>query len=47
MISSSPESRIVTNKERYIRRHRPGYKVLKEIRQFQKSTKLLIRKLPF
>ena len=29
------------------RRHRPGMRALKEIRRFQKSTELLIRKLPF
>ena len=29
------------------RRYRPGMRALKEIRQFQKSTELLIRKLPF
>mmetsp|Transcript_33867 Transcript_33867/g.56928 ORF Transcript_33867/g.56928 Transcript_33867/m.56928 type:complete len:158 (+) Transcript_33867:120-593(+) len=29
------------------RRHRPGEKALKEIRQYQRSTELLIRKLPF
>lgn len=29
------------------RRHRPGTVALREIRSFQKSTELLIRKLPF
>lgn len=29
------------------RRYRPGMKALKEIRQYQKSTDLLLRKLPF
>lgn len=29
------------------RRHRPGEKALKEIRYYQKSTDLLIRKRPF
>ena len=29
------------------RRYRPGQKALKEIRKFQNSTNLLIRKLPF
>ncbi|KAL1731013.1 histone-fold-containing protein [Schizophyllum commune] len=29
------------------RRYRPGTKALREIRQYQKSTDLLIRKLPF
>ena len=29
------------------KRYRPGMKALKEIRQYQNSTKLLIRKLPF
>ena len=29
------------------RRYRPGMKALRDIRQFQKSTELLIRKLPF
>lgn len=29
------------------RRYRPGTKALREIRKFQKSTDLLIRKLPF
>lgn len=29
------------------RRARPGMRALKEIRQYQKSTELLIRKLPF
>jgi len=29
------------------RRHKPGEKAIKEIRKFQRSTDLLIRKLPF
>lgn len=29
------------------RRYRPGVQALREIRKYQKSTKLLIRKLPF
>eukprot|EP00124_Ichthyophonus_hoferi_P000380 Ihof_evm19s13 gene=Ihof_evmTU19s13 len=29
------------------RRYRPGTKALREIRQYQKGTELLIRKLPF
>eukprot|EP00611_Tribonema_gayanum_P018150 TRINITY_DN3121_c0_g1_i1.p2 TRINITY_DN3121_c0_g1~~TRINITY_DN3121_c0_g1_i1.p2 ORF type:complete len:103 (-),score=12.44 TRINITY_DN3121_c0_g1_i1:955-1263(-) len=29
------------------RRHKPGEKALKEIRAYQRSTELLIRKLPF
>jgi histone H3/H4 len=29
------------------RRYRPGTRALQEIRRFQKSTELLIRKLPF
>lgn len=29
------------------RRYRPGRRALKEIRQFQRTTDLLIRKLPF
>ena len=29
------------------RRHRPGERALKEIRQYQKSSDLLIRRLPF
>lgn len=29
------------------RRYRPGQKALKEIRQFQRTTNLLLRKLPF
>ncbi|KAG5187467.1 histone H3 [Tribonema minus] len=29
------------------RRHKPGEKALKEIRTYQRSTELLIRKLPF
>lgn len=29
------------------RRHRPGVKAIREIRHFQKTTDLLIRKLPF
>lgn len=30
-----------------VRRHRPGTSCLREIRKYQKSTELLIRKLPF
>lgn len=33
--------------KRKVRRYRPGTLALKEIRRFQKSTELLIRKLPF
>eukprot|EP01025_Chloroclados_australasicus_P047701 TRINITY_DN5378_c0_g1_i1.p3 TRINITY_DN5378_c0_g1~~TRINITY_DN5378_c0_g1_i1.p3 ORF type:complete len:152 (-),score=5.74 TRINITY_DN5378_c0_g1_i1:711-1166(-) len=33
--------------ERKKRRYRPGTKALKEIRQYQRSTELLIRRLPF
>ncbi|CAM9404109.1 unnamed protein product [Chrysoparadoxa australica] len=29
------------------RRYRPGHKALKEIRRYQHSTELLLRKLPF
>ena len=37
------ENKIIKKKKRY----RPGEKALKEIRKFQKSTDLLIHKLPF
>ena len=33
--------------QRAKRRYRPGARALKEIRQYQKSTDLLLRKLPF
>ena len=33
--------------KRKVRRYRPGTVALREIRQYQKSTNLLIRKLPF
>ena len=29
------------------KRYRPGHKAIREIRKFQRSTKLLMRKLPF
>lgn len=35
---------IITPKKR---RYRPGTKALKEIRRYQKSTDLLLRRLPF
>ena len=35
------------NQKRKVRRYRPGTVALREIRQYQKSTNLLIRKLPF
>ncbi|KAK8792907.1 hypothetical protein WA158_005071 [Blastocystis sp. Blastoise] len=35
------------NSQRKKRRARPGTKALKEIRQYQRSTDLLIRRLPF
>ena len=38
---------VVKNKERKPRRYRPGTVALREIRKFQKSTKLLIKKMPF
>ncbi|RLV90073.1 histone H3-like centromeric protein CSE4 [Spathaspora sp. JA1] len=38
---------VVTSRAPVRRRYRPGNKALREIRQFQKSTDLLIRKLPF
>ena len=34
-------------KKKKKRRYRPGTKALKDIRKYQKSTELLIRKLPF
>jgi histone H3/H4 len=34
-------------KKEFSRRYRPGFKALKEIRKFQKSTDLLIHRLPF
>ncbi|TPX34876.1 hypothetical protein SmJEL517_g02657 [Synchytrium microbalum] len=40
-----PKARAPTARTR--RRYRPGQVALKEIRQYQKSTELLLRKLPF
>ncbi|CAO1631416.1 unnamed protein product [Sympodiomycopsis kandeliae] len=42
--NNADESRVGTGKKR---RARPGMKALREIRQYQKSTDLLIAKLPF
>lgn len=36
-----------TEEQRKKRRYRPGTLALKEIRRFQKTTDLLIRKMPF
>lgn len=45
--SQTPVHRSVVEKSPKKRRFRPGQKALKEIRHFQKTTNLLIRKLPF
>jgi histone H3/H4 len=45
--SKSPKSSIVAPVSTHTRRYRPGERVLKEIRFYQRSTDLLIRKLPF
>lgn len=45
--SKKPVHRSVEEKSPKKRRFRPGQKALKEIRHFQKTTNLLIRKLPF
>lgn len=45
--SQQPVRRSVVEKSPKKRRFRPGQKALKEIRHFQKTTNLLIRKLPF
>ncbi|CAG9533502.1 unnamed protein product [Cercopithifilaria johnstoni] len=37
----------VHNSKKRSRRYRPGVRALQEIRKYQKSTKLLVRKLPF
>lgn len=42
----APGKKAAKNKSGH-RRHRPGALALKEIRRYQKSDKLLIRKLPF
>lgn len=45
--NQTPVHRSVVEKSPKKRRFRPGQKALKEIRHFQKTTNLLIRKLPF
>lgn len=47
LIGGNKIHRSSTGSTAHRRRARPGMKALKEIRQFQKSTELLIRKLPF
>ena len=46
-IMAANKSRPATGGVKKPRRHRPGAVALKEIRRYQKSTELLIRKLPF
>lgn len=47
-VSAAPKpKRAVAHKEKRAHRYRPGTVALREIRRFQKSTDLLIRKLPF
>merc|ERR1719508_48819 len=41
------QSQTKSDGEKTRRRYRPGYKALREIRKFQKSTHLLIPKMPF
>ena len=43
--SKTPVRRVVDEPKR--RRYRPGTKALKEIRKYQRSSDLLLRKLPF
>lgn len=43
----SEQSQPAIKKPRKPHRYRPGVKALKEIRQYQKSTDMLLRKLPF
>ncbi|RMY59922.1 hypothetical protein D0865_01810 [Hortaea werneckii] len=43
-LGSEPNGKSKTKKPR---RYKPGIKALREIRRYQKSTELLIRKLPF
>ena len=45
-LSSSGSSRMADSNETH-RRKRPGMLALKQIRQYQKSTDLLLRRLPF
>ena len=45
--TSGPPPRARQQVKRPVRRYRPGTLALKEIRRYQKSTELLIRKLPF
>ena len=42
-----PTASAMSTVKRPVRRYRPGTLALKEIRRFQRSTELLIRKLPF
>jgi histone H3 len=44
---SSKKTASITNDIKKVHRFRPGTVALREIRKFQKSTDLLIRKLPF
>ena len=46
-LTSSSSTRRNTSSSTPKRRYRPGVKALKEIRYFQRSTDLLLRKLPF
>jgi histone H3 len=45
--ASSPQSAPATGGVKKPHRYRPGTVALREIRRYQKSTELLIRKLPF
>ena len=46
-VNGRREGRQITGRVRKPRRWRPGTVTLREIRKYQKSTELLIRKLPF
>lgn len=46
-VKSSKKTSSLTNEVKKVHRFRPGTVALREIRKFQKSTDLLIRKLPF
>lgn len=43
----SPRKQLNTNSAKKVRRYKPGQKALREIRTYQRSTELLLRKLPF
>ncbi|MDC0366876.1 NFYB/HAP3 family transcription factor subunit [bacterium] len=47
MLSNTAAANVVNVKNKQKRRLRPGTRALREIRRFQKSTDLLLRRLPF